>query len=403
MTAVEKFFERSASSAKGSVAVRHHQFGVWTPVTWAELGVESAALAGGLVSVGVKPGDVVGLAMANHPTWISADMAIQSIGAICLPIDPDLDAETTTQLLEAGKAIGVLCGDQEQFDKVDELQVTGRAGAIRFFAVSDTRGIRSLDNMARGDIDRVMTFAQLKDRSTGSPAVSVSGPSTAVIAYGQPLTHQQILSSGEAAVDQLQLGPKDRLLAQTSFADPVERSLSLMGLLLRGVTLAIGEGGPLTQAELAAVQPSVLHAAPGFLDRTAGQLQSRMGTAKGFRKFALKTGWRPSAPSSIAKRQLVSPLRLFGFAALVSLVVWTVVSADMTDPKRIFGMFVILLSFGLGAILHGAAVVGPLRRQLGMQRVRAVIGQSGSSQSGLGQSGSGQSGSGQSAVPGGAR
>lgn len=380
MSAVSLFTSRIAASPK-RIAVRHHELGIWSPFTWAELGLQAARLADGLAMLGVKRGDTVALVMANHPSWIAADVAIQSIGAVCLAIDPDSSAETVCAEIETAGAVIALCGDQEQFDKVDEQQQQGRAGSVRMRVVSDTRGMR-LHGALRADAETTMSFADLQAKSTAASwtadhAGTEPSPDTvAFISKDTAFTHGDVLAFAAAAHDRLGLGHSDRLLAAASFADPVERSFSLTGLLQHGFTLAIGEGGPLARDERTAVQPTLFNAPDGLLDRVATELAAKIEKSRGLNRLALSRGWRPRVPGSVARPARKSVLQLLGLACLASVVLWLWLTSAWTDQRRIFGAIGIALVFGLLTIAHGAAVTAPLRRQLGLKRVRAVVGRS---------------------------
>ena len=57
----------------------------WTALTYADLGRQVAQLAGGLLALGIAPGDRVALVAENRPEWIVADYAIMAAGAITVP------------------------------------------------------------------------------------------------------------------------------------------------------------------------------------------------------------------------------------------------------------------------------------------------------------------------------
>lgn len=52
-----------------------------------ELGLASLRLAGGLVSLGLQPGDRVAVIMANHPEFLTAKLAIARAGCIAVPVN----------------------------------------------------------------------------------------------------------------------------------------------------------------------------------------------------------------------------------------------------------------------------------------------------------------------------
>ncbi|HEX4904380.1 MAG TPA: AMP-binding protein [Acidimicrobiales bacterium] len=58
------------------------------PTTFGELGRQVAALRGGLVSLGVQPGDRVAIACANNRYFVVSYLAILGVGAVAVPLNP---------------------------------------------------------------------------------------------------------------------------------------------------------------------------------------------------------------------------------------------------------------------------------------------------------------------------
>src|SRR5437660_5794569 len=56
-------------------------------LTYSDVVDESHRLAAGLIELGVKPGDRVGLVMANHPEFVTLKFAISRTGAIAVPFN----------------------------------------------------------------------------------------------------------------------------------------------------------------------------------------------------------------------------------------------------------------------------------------------------------------------------
>jgi long-chain acyl-CoA synthetase len=61
------------------------QDGEWRSRTWTQTAEEVVALARGLMALGVRPGDRIGLVSENRPEWLIADVAIMAVGAITVP------------------------------------------------------------------------------------------------------------------------------------------------------------------------------------------------------------------------------------------------------------------------------------------------------------------------------
>ncbi|MCP3800949.1 AMP-dependent synthetase/ligase [Allokutzneria sp. A3M-2-11 16] len=70
------------------VALRFKRDGRWRELSYEELHDEVAQVAGGLVAQGVRPGDRVAVLGQTSPEWTICDLAIDRIGAVCVPIYP---------------------------------------------------------------------------------------------------------------------------------------------------------------------------------------------------------------------------------------------------------------------------------------------------------------------------
>src|SRR3954464_4585942 len=57
----------------------------WKALTWAESADQVRRLARGLIELGLKSGDRIGLVSENRPEWVIADLAIRAAGGITAP------------------------------------------------------------------------------------------------------------------------------------------------------------------------------------------------------------------------------------------------------------------------------------------------------------------------------
>ena len=78
-------------------------------VTYHEMAVRAAALAGGLQARGVGPGDVVGLLSYNCPEFLETIFAANCLGAIAMPINWRLAAPEVRYILEHSEARAFVC------------------------------------------------------------------------------------------------------------------------------------------------------------------------------------------------------------------------------------------------------------------------------------------------------
>jgi long-chain acyl-CoA synthetase len=99
-------------------AYREKEFGIWQSWSWAESAEEIRALAMGLLALGLKPGDHIAIIGRNRPAHYWGMIAAQMCGAVPVPLYQDAVADEMAYVLGHCGARFVLCGDQEQVDKV---------------------------------------------------------------------------------------------------------------------------------------------------------------------------------------------------------------------------------------------------------------------------------------------
>lgn len=79
-------------------------------VTHAQLAERAGRLAGGLASLGVVPGDRVGLVAANNPYWVVSYLATLCAGAVAVPINPQGSPDEITRELDGTGAKVAIVG-----------------------------------------------------------------------------------------------------------------------------------------------------------------------------------------------------------------------------------------------------------------------------------------------------
>ena len=125
-------------------AYREKEFGIWQSWTWAEASEEITNLALGFLALGIERGDTVAVIGRNRPAHYWAIVAAQMCGAVPVPLYQDSVTEEMAFVLDHCGARFVVCGDQEQVDKVIDAQET--IAHIEHVIYYDKRGMRKYDH-----------------------------------------------------------------------------------------------------------------------------------------------------------------------------------------------------------------------------------------------------------------
>jgi fatty-acyl-CoA synthase len=81
-------------------------------ITFAELAQGVDRIAGGLIALGIRPGDKVALWMLNRPEWIEAAFAVIGIGAVLVPINTRLRTEDAAYILDQSDATTLIIAER---------------------------------------------------------------------------------------------------------------------------------------------------------------------------------------------------------------------------------------------------------------------------------------------------
>ncbi len=136
--------ERNATEFADQPAYREKEFGIWQAWTWAQAAKEIEALALGLINLGVQEGDFIAIIGRNRPYLYWSMVAAQSVGAVPVPVYNDSAAEELAYVLDHCGARYVIAEDQEQVDKVLEIQ--DQLHDLKHVIYLDPRGMRKYDH-----------------------------------------------------------------------------------------------------------------------------------------------------------------------------------------------------------------------------------------------------------------
>src|ERR1700729_4458328 len=162
-----KMLRLNAREFGREIALREKDLGLWKPFTWNDYQTRVRDFALGMVELGLKRGDVVGVIGDNRPDWVAAEIATHAIGALSLGLYRDVLDEEAAYLLNYGEAKLVFAEDEEQVDKL--LALADRVPHLKHIVYSDPRGMRKYDDPRLMEAD---TLAKLgRDRAAREPGL----------------------------------------------------------------------------------------------------------------------------------------------------------------------------------------------------------------------------------------
>jgi len=110
--------KQAARFGSRHIAIREKAFGVWQTYTWEDYLNYAKHTGLGLVSLGLKRHDHVGIITNNHPEWLFTQLGAQAFGAVTLNLFTSAVAPELASSLNRIQASFVIVQDQEQVDKL---------------------------------------------------------------------------------------------------------------------------------------------------------------------------------------------------------------------------------------------------------------------------------------------
>ncbi|MFC0199924.1 AMP-binding protein [Paracoccus rhizosphaerae] len=347
LRSVPALLARNVARFGGRPAHREKEYGIWQSWTWAQAADEIRALALGFLALGVKPGDHLAIIGRNRPAHYWGMIAAQMCGAVPVPLYQDAVAEEMAYVLEHCGARFVLCGDQEQVDKV--LEVERATGALAQIIYTDKRGMRKYDHSRMNALADVQAEGRAAAQRLGAQLdgliAGLDYDSTCVMLYtsgttGKPkgvvLSNRNIIETAKNTAEFDRLDQREEIVAYLPMAWVGDFIFSVGQAMWSGFTVNCPEGAHTMMTDMREIGPTYFFAPPRVFEGQLTSVMIRMEDAGHVKRWLFRKGME------IARR---------------------------TGPALLDGKPVSVgdrIAYGLGKIF----VFGPLKNTLGLSRVR---------------------------------
>ncbi|WP_374425808.1 AMP-binding protein [Paracoccus sp. (in: a-proteobacteria)] len=290
LQSIPALLARNADRFGNMPAYREKEFGICQSWTWADTARQIRDLALGFLVLGLRPGDHVAIIGRNRPAHYWSMIAAQMCGAVPVPLYQDAVADEMAYVLENCGARFVVCGDQEQVDKV--LEVGDRAPAVEHIIYTDKRGMRKYDHARMNALADVQSEGRAAEARLGAALDSlVAGlgyDDTCVMLYtsgttGKPkgvvLSNRNIIETARNTAGFDDLRQREEVLAYLPMAWVGDFIFSVGQAYWTGFTVNCPEGAQTMMTDLREIGPTYFFAPPRVFEGQLTNVMIRMEDA----------------------------------------------------------------------------------------------------------------------------
>jgi len=340
---------KHAAERPTAAALREKEYGIWQTWSWAEVAQDVRHMACGLAALGLAKGQNLAFISDNRPSLYMGFVAVQSLGAVPIPLYQDAVAQEMRFVIEDAEVAFAFAENQEQVDKLLEVRET--VHSIQHIIYDDPRGLRKYD--APGLISTAQLKELGKEWGRSHPGTwdamvqAVQPEDVSVILYtsgttGKPKgvcqTHASFIGSAQGAVEVDGLHPGDNVISYLPPAWVGDHLFSLAQWMVAGFTINCPESASTINIDLREIGPTYYFAPPRVFEGMLTSVSIRMEDA------AKPKQWLYEKCMHLARR----------------------VGADILDGKPVSAWD--RLKYSLGDLI----IYGPLRNVMGLSRIRVA-------------------------------
>ncbi|MCX5833393.1 MAG: AMP-binding protein, partial [Deltaproteobacteria bacterium] len=273
------------------VAIREKAYGIWKTYNWQTYLDYVRQTALGLVSLGLRRGENIGIVTNNHPEWLFSEVGGQSAGAVTMNLFTSSAPEELATALSRIRATIVIVQDQEQVDKL--LEMKARLGHIRQVIYVDPTGMRRyvndpwlisyselLDRGRRLDLEEPERFSrELARGKAGDVALMIQTSGTTGIPKLAMLSHRSFTEMARQWLETAPIGIGSNWISVTPPAWIVDQMWGVGITLAGGMTMNFPETLETVDEDFREIGPSVIITSSRFWEDLASKIRVKMDDA----------------------------------------------------------------------------------------------------------------------------
>jgi len=257
--------------------------GKWVGYSTREVVDKCNAFSNGLYAYGIRPGDKIALIATNRPAWNMVDVGMMAIGAINVPIYPNISIDDYRYIFNDAGVKLAFVGDKSLYEKI--LAIKDEIPSLeRIFTFNEVAGAPNWTEMLldaephKAEIDKIKQSILPDDLAT---IIYTSG--TTGTPKGVMLSHHNIESNVKAGSHVLPVTPDMRIVSSLPLCHVFERMVCYLFFYV-GVSVYYAERVENLVDSLLDVKPHFFTTVPRLLEKMYEKIVNKGADLTGIKK-----------------------------------------------------------------------------------------------------------------------
>lgn len=259
----------------------------WEEITYNDFLIQVECFALGLMDLGIHKGDRIGVISENRLEWLVSVAAISMIGAIDVPLFPNLTSKQEADIFADCQATAIIVSNSYQLNKV--LDFKDDISSLRHIIVMndkiDNKDIyvrRMSEILQRGSTiktpeERRSLLQNIRAKLNKEDIVTLIYTSgTTGEPKGVMLTHENLIANGVGSKASISLSDKDEVVSFLPLCHCFERMVSAYVVFAAGATITLAPSVETLMPIMQKFQPTFMTVVPKFLDTVKKKIMSAM-------------------------------------------------------------------------------------------------------------------------------
>lgn len=245
---------------------------------------QAMIISRGLIAMGVQPGDMIAMASSNRVEWNILDIAIQQVGAIVVPLYPNISVNDYKYIFNDCGAKICCVGNQELFDKIQSIR-SEIPSLEHLFTFDKINGIPNWTEIELKSemVEESIVKTRMDEVKHEDLATIIYTSGTTGNPKGVMLSHKNILSNVEACIEPIPADQNSNVLSFLPVCHIYERMLHYLYMYL-GCSIHFAESMDTIGDNIREVKPDVFSAVPRLIEKVYDKIIAKGDELTGLKR-----------------------------------------------------------------------------------------------------------------------